>query len=271
MAVRFESEADSGRGQGAASAARDDLAEVIDLRARLARQQRPAPTPPPAHPSGHTEGHQGAPQLRPVAELRLRRDAAPDSVHEFDTELRGGADAEPGGGSGQGAELVVSAEPDSAVSSVTQDGVRLLARRARSSGELRRELIQCGHDPIAVDAVILEFESSLYLDDGGLARVLTENLRERKRASRAQIRVKLRERLLPDGVIEAALGDLDDDEEYELLVEAAVDRARRMRGLDRQTAERRLLGFLARRGWSGERATRAAREALAAQGISGDR
>lgn len=154
---------------------------------------------------------------------------------------------------------------DSAVDqnrSAEEDAVRLLARRARSSGELRRELAALGHAADEVEAVVLDCESSLYLDDLGLARVLSEGLRARKRASRAQIRMKLRERLLPDGIIEEVLGELDDDEENELLRQAAGERARKMNGLDRQTAERRLLGFLARRGWSGERAVRVAREAL---------
>lgn len=149
-----------------------------------------------------------------------------------------------------------------AKASATDDAVRLLARRARSSGELRRELLALDHAPDEVETVLLECESSLYLDDLGLARVLTEGLRQRKRASRSQIRMKLRERLLPDQAIEAALGELDEDEEHELLREAATARARKMSGLDRQTAERRLLGFLARRGWSGERAARVARDAL---------
>lgn len=146
--------------------------------------------------------------------------------------------------------------------SANEDGVRLLARKARSSGELRNELLRLDHNPDEVEDVIDEFERSLYLDDAGLARVLTEKLRESKRASRSQIRTKLRARKLSDSAIESALAELDDDDEYALLRSTAADRARTMRDLDRQTAERRLLGFLARRGWSGEPATRAVREAL---------
>lgn len=150
--------------------------------------------------------------------------------------------------------------------SANEDAVRLLARKALSSGELRRELGNLGHDGEKTEAVIDEFTASLYLDDSGLARLLVEGLRERKRASRAQLRVKLRERLLPDTVIEEILGELDDDTEFELLRAAAQDRAKRLGDLDRQTAERRLLGYLARRGWSGETAVRACREALDAAG-----
>lgn len=146
--------------------------------------------------------------------------------------------------------------------SASADGVRLLARRARSSGELRDELLRLGHGAHEVEDVIAEFESARYLDDLGLARLLTEKLRGAKRASRAQIRVKLRERKLPDPAIEEALGELDVDEEFALLRETARARAAKLEGLDPQVAERRLLGFLARRGWSGEPAMRAAREAL---------
>lgn len=142
------------------------------------------------------------------------------------------------------------------------DAIALLARKARSSGELRRELIASGHDSVDVDEVILECETSLYLDDLGLARLTSEKLRETKRASKALIRMKLRERLFDQSVIETVIAELDDEEESEILDETAKSRAQKMVTLDRATAERRLLGFLARRGFSGENAMRATRNAL---------
>ncbi len=146
------------------------------------------------------------------------------------------------------------------------DGVRLLARRARSSGELREELLRLDHAAGDVDVVIDEFRESHYLDDIGLARTVTEKLRTSKKSSRAQIRIKLRDRRLPDNVIEAALGELDQEEEHDLLREAAHARAAKLGGLERHVAERRLLGFLARRGWSGQAATQAAKDALDGNG-----
>lgn len=143
-----------------------------------------------------------------------------------------------------------------------QTAVKLLARRALSSGELHRALCEAGYEAIQAEEAVAECEASLYLDDVGLASSVTQKLRESKGASQAVIRRKLRERLFADAAIEAALAELDADDELALLTQTARDRARRLEGLDRQTAERRLLGFLARRGWSGEKATRAAREAL---------
>ncbi|MBL5974290.1 MAG: hypothetical protein D3X82_11130 [Candidatus Leucobacter sulfamidivorax] len=231
MAVRFLPEREAP--ENVPERDRGDLAEVIDLRSRLTR----------------------APEQAAIERSASGRGSADQSAAEQSAADSQGA-AEADGGPARTA---------------AEDGVRLLARKSRSSGELRRELSALGHDTPDVEAVLLEFEGNLYLDDLGLARVLAEGLRERKRASRAQIRAKLRERLLPDGVIETVLVELDDEQEDELLRAAAEERARRLRGLDRQTAERRLLGFLARRGWSGEPAIRACREALAGIDPTGER
>jgi len=233
---------------------RGDLAEVIDLRSRLTRPSEAEADPIASLRAALEQAaiERSAADHGPVERGAIEDGAVEDAGPEKNAVERGVVEADGG-----------------PARTAAEDGVRLLARKSRSSGELRRELSALGHDAPDVEAVLLEFEGNLYLDDLGLARVLAEGLRERKRASRAQIRAKLRERLLPDGVIETVLVELHDEQEHELLRAAAEERARRLRGLDRQTAERRLLGFLARRGWSGEAAIRACREALDGLGSSG--
>lgn len=250
MAVRFLPPPDQDATPSAASD-RADLAEVIDLRSRLVTSS--------LERTSETERRSGRERRSETEQASAAQ--APEEIRT----LSGAVPSESALSAAVSAAETISADDlssEAVRSSASEDGVRLLARKARSSGELRRELLHLAHDPHEVDETILEFESSLYLDDLGLARVVSEGLRERKRASRMQIRMKLRDRLLPEGVIEQVLAELDDDAEEELLNAAARERARRLTGLDRQTAERRLLGFLARRGWSGERATRVAREAL---------
>ncbi|MGK0742242.1 regulatory protein RecX [Leucobacter sp. Z1108] len=227
------------------------------------------PVPPASEPENRDDRRGDRPDLAEVIELRSR---LPEAIRagvetQYAPRLNPPFVSESEIGSEPGIESEYAGEPgfesESAPERSTQeDGVRLLARRALSSGELRRDLLNIGHPAWDIDAAIDEFVASLYLDDLGLARRVTESLRERKGSSRSQIRMKLRDRLIPQGVIEEVLGELDDDEEFALLRTAAAERARKMSGLDRQTAERRLLGFLARRGWSGEPASRAAREAL---------
>lgn len=284
MAVRFLPSPDDA--SVAQSRDRSDLAEVIEFRTRLSE-----PSPPQVKPGTEPQiGERAARQELPKRPERPEDPQRPEGLKNLPGRERlkgserndssdqiGSKGPRAWGESNDINEIArigrvadtESLEDESPEQVAKADAVRLLARRARSSGEVRRELERLGHAAHDVEAVILHCETSLYLDDLGLARVLTETLRERKHASRTQIRTKLRERLLPDGVIEVVLGELDEDEEHELLRQAAADRARKMTGLDRQTAERRLLGFLARRGWSGERASRVAREALDATAARG--
>lgn len=221
---------------------RSNLAEVIELRSHLSKVDSPAET----HVSQEVSG---------------RLSEANRVLNLAETET---SPPPPAGNAVQAVsdDKSVTATPGEPGSAVYEDAVRLLARKARSSGELRTELLHREYSFSEVELVIDDFIARLYLDDTGLARVLTESLREKKSASRSQIRTKLRDRRFPDDVIEIVVAELPDEEELSLLQAAAHDRARRLVDLDRPTAERRLLSFLARRGWSGEPAYRAVREAL---------
>lgn len=137
-----------------------------------------------------------------------------------------------------------------------------LARKAMSSGELKKELQQMECDSAEIEEVIEEFKKSLYLDDLGLARIICEKQRSNKKASKTQIKQTLQKRLIEQHTIEEVLSELDDEEEHELLYAAAEKRAGQMRDLPRDVAKRRLLGFLARRGWSGSAVTKVVNEVL---------
>ncbi|WP_449278703.1 regulatory protein RecX [Leucobacter sp. GX24907] len=253
---------------------RADLAEVIEFRSRLPRStnkprveggSRESSDPPVIGLAARKAERGAASRLERAREALVRAETDADSGSEGSAAESHAAEvsaAEASVAEVSAAAADAATDPEDAAARCSEDAVRLLARKARSRGELRRELFSREHSAGDIEDVLDEFERSYYLDDLGLARTTMESLRERKRASRTQIRVKLRERQLSDHIIETVLAELDDDEEHELLRTAAEERARRLADLDRQTAERRLLGFLARRGWSGERAARAAREAL---------
>ena len=137
-----------------------------------------------------------------------------------------------------------------------QEAMRMLARRALSSRELSDKLQERGHAERDIAEIIDNFIESHYLDDTALARTICEKLRSTKRASIGHLRRELLKRGIPATSIEQVLSEIDDEEEDQLLWEVARDRARRLTSLDRVTAERRLFGFLARRGWSGSNVRR---------------
>lgn len=226
---------------------RTNLAEVIELRTKLV-------------PASSSE-----PDARRGVEGVAKTQDTGDTSDAYETpslkRVQGGKEV-------RDTEEPFDADETAPAVPVLTAAIKLLARRALSTGELQQSLLLAGYPELDAEQAVGECEQALYLNDEDLARSVTQKLRGSKGASRSNIRQKLRERALPPAAIEAALSELDDDEEHALIKQTANDRARRMKDLDRQTAERRLLGFLARRGWSGYVASRAAREALDQAGVS---
>lgn len=164
--------------------------------------------------------------------------------------------------------LVPAPEPEEPaekpLGDATDQALKKLARRPHSVRELEQFLRGLGHPGEAIDAVVHRFLQLGYLDDRELALSQAPVLRDRKRASNQVIRRTLGERGIDAAFIAEAIAALDPDGEDEdrVLREAAADRARRLGNLDRATAERRLLAFLARRGWGGSGTRDIARAAL---------
>lgn len=145
---------------------------------------------------------------------------------------------------------------------VLAHATKILARKAMSSGELKVALMRAEYDEHLVDDVIENFERRHFLDDHSLAEAVTEKLRRTKQSSKQHIARKLSERKISRTVIDAVLSSLDQEEEDDVMREVAYDRARKLVSLDRATAERRLAGYLQRRGWGGSGLREIIRDAL---------
>ncbi|MGE0581878.1 MAG: regulatory protein RecX [Steroidobacteraceae bacterium] len=89
-------------------------------------------------------------------------------------------------------------------SAAQSDGVALLARRDYASGELKAKLIDKGHDPAEVEAVVAGFVAQRLIDDARYAERFVAY-----RAARGQgpvrIRMDLKAAGLPAELIEEAL------------------------------------------------------------------
>ena len=113
--------------------------------------------------------------------------------------------------------------------------------------------------------LIAKFERLNYLNDDRLARELVSRLSERRGKSKNVIARELRQRGISAYAVDAALETIDDDDELAKATELALQRVRQFSKLDDETAERRLMGFLSRRGYSGQTVREACREALASR------
>lgn len=142
-----------------------------------------------------------------------------------------------------------------------------ITRRGQSRAEVADLLRRREIDPTVAEAELDRLESVGLIDDRALAIDLADRLRTRKKLGPSALRSELMRRKLDRSAIDEALAGADDEgADDDLIVELARDRARRLRGLDRTTAERRLIDYLARKGHSGSSAREAARRALDARG-----
>jgi regulatory protein len=137
-----------------------------------------------------------------------------------------------------------------------------LTRRGVSTTELRRTLVSRDLPEHVVEAEIERLVRVGLLDDAALASTLVRTLTERKGLGRQALSSELRRRGLDSHVVVAALDELDGDDEGARADELAQKRVGQLRSLDRATAERRLVAFLQRKGYSGSVAATAARKAL---------
>lgn len=151
--------------------------------------------------------------------------------------------------------------------------VRKLRSRSLSISEARMVLKGYEQDGTrldsgAIDDVLDDFCRRGYLDDALLAGQLVNSGVERKGQGRVALSRALAQRGIPRDVVDAALDELPDDD-AERALEYARTKARGLSRLDGDTALRRLVGQLSRRGYNGSVAMTAAKRALAEASFGG--
>jgi regulatory protein len=140
--------------------------------------------------------------------------------------------------------------------------LRLLDRRAYSRAELCTALRKRGVPDDAADRVLDRFTEIGLIDDAALADgyALAQH-RERGLAGRA-VALKLRRRGIPDDTVQAAVSQIDGASEQAAAAALVTRKLRSMSGLDPAVQARRLVGLLARKGYSSGLAHAVVRDVL---------
>lgn len=198
-------------------------------RGALSEQESESGTPSDRHPARGGARGAAAPRLRALREPALTETEGPDRE-----EVRRAA---------------------------AESLVRKLRTRSLSVAEARTVLKGHGLEAELVDETIDDFCRRGYLDDAVLAESLVSSGIERKGQGRVALARGLSQRGIPRAVIDAALEALPDDD-AERALEFARTKARSLSRLEHETALRRLVGQLARRGYGGSIAMTAATTAL---------
>jgi len=101
-----------------------------------------------------------------------------------------------------------------------------------------------------------------YVDDRRVAEQLIRKLTLRKGQGKTAIAMELRKRRISGDLISELMAERDDLDELSTAIRQATSRAASLTRLDRTVAERRLQGYLMRRGFAGEVVREAIRAAF---------
>jgi regulatory protein len=142
--------------------------------------------------------------------------------------------------------------------------LRLLTQRARSRAELLQALAKRGVPDDAAALVLDRYVEVGLIDDAALAASLAGAQHRERGLARRAVAAKLRQRGLADETA-AALTDIDAASERTRARELVDRRLRALAGLPPDVQARRLVGLLARKGYSSGLSYAVVREALAGQ------
>ncbi|HUS85284.1 MAG TPA: RecX family transcriptional regulator [Anaerolineales bacterium] len=125
--------------------------------------------------------------------------------------------------------------------------LQLISRRPQTIEEIRMKLHRKQAPAQVIERVIERLLDTRLLDDFSFARAWVDNRQSfRPRGSNA-LRAELRQKGVASEIIEAVLADFDDEEAASRAAEKAYPR---YRSLQPETAEQRMMAYLARRGFN---------------------
>jgi regulatory protein len=147
-------------------------------------------------------------------------------------------------------EKIQSLQQDDSQEVAFQNALKVISYRPRSIREVQKKLQEKGFDETVVRLVIVRLKETGLVEDKEFAQAWIENRTVFKPRSRRLMALELRQKGVPDEVVQNALVDAVDDET--LAYESAIRYARRLKKLEWLEFRKKLSAFLMHRGFSFE-------------------
>lgn len=144
-------------------------------------------------------------------------------------------------------EKVAAMQAEDAREVALQKALHFLSYRARSIEEVRKNLEKHEIPEAAIQPTLEKLQNAGLLNDHDFARTWVENRNTFRPRGRRALRMELRQKGLPESVIETTLEETTDEEA--LALTAARKHLRKLKGLDWMDFRKKMAGFLGRRGF----------------------
>ncbi|TWP44479.1 regulatory protein RecX [Lentzea tibetensis] len=138
----------------------------------------------------------------------------------------------------------------------------LLTARPRTRLELRNALLRKEISEAVADEVLGKFSRAGLIDDAAFAEIWVRSRHEHQGLGRRALAMELRRKGVDDDLVAEAVAAVDPEAEEERAREIVRKRLRTMGGVDETAKIRRLVGALARKGYSEGLAFRVVREEM---------
>ena len=125
-----------------------------------------------------------------------------------------------------------------------------LSRSIKSTKQLREYLVKREIPEPVIDAAIVRFTEAGLIDDLKFAETFAASKRATRGLSTASLRRELAGKGIASSIIDQVLAEYTHEEDLNTATRLAEKRIRSMQHLDREVRQRRLLGFLGRKGFS---------------------
>lgn len=127
--------------------------------------------------------------------------------------------------------------------------MRLLMIAKRSEHDICTRLKDKGYAPDAIDSILSQLKQMRYVDDSQLAKNYVVYAAPGKQLGRRRLSLDLRKKGVSKEIVSGALESLSVSEEKKIAREAALNRYRKLSGMDEQVKKKRIYDFLIRRGF----------------------
>ncbi len=159
----------------------------------------------------------------------------------------------------QGRDLGPEADPESVARTIV---LTKLTSRARSRQELEQALTERDVPAEVATRVLNRFEEVGLVDEAAFARDWVASRQQSRALSSRALRYELRGKGVADELVDEALDDLGPDADRAAADDVVRRKLRSVRSLPPEVAQRRLMGALARKGFSAGLAAQVVRDAL---------